>query len=60
MKPAFLCIIMFASLALQATAADTRPNLLLVIADDCTPLYKDQPSCSVVVRELHSQDRCMA
>lgn len=36
MKSALLCIFMFASLALQATAADTRPNLLFVIADDCT------------------------
>lgn len=36
MKNALPCIIMFATLTLQATAADTRPNLLFVIADDCT------------------------
>lgn len=36
MKTAFLCTIMLASLSLQANAADTRPNILFVIADDCT------------------------
>ena len=35
MKSTFLLVV-FASLTLQASAADTRPNLLFVIADDCT------------------------
>ena len=36
MKKAFLCTMILASLSLQANAADTRPNMLFVIADDCT------------------------
>ena len=36
MKTVFLCAIACFSLVLPAAAADSRPNLLFVIADDCT------------------------
>ena len=36
MKPTVFSLLLFATLAVTSSAADTPPNLLFVIADDCT------------------------